>query len=123
MPFDFQTFLQPPAGFPAVPRMTAALGPSFGDAALHCAMGHFVVMHKDAAVALSGPPVIRAAIGEGVDASTLGGPQVAHETSGSVHAVVEDEEAAFGSVKRFLSYLPDTAAQPAPLAAPAEAEA
>ena len=120
VPFDFATFLQPPPGNPAVPRMTAALGPSFGDAALHCAMGHFVVMQKDAAVALSGPPVIRAAIGEDVDASTLGGPQVAHETSGSVHAVVEDEEAAFGSVKRFLSYLPDTAAQPAPPAAPAE---
>jgi acetyl-CoA carboxylase carboxyltransferase component len=120
VPFDFATFLQPPPGFPAVPRMTAALGPSFGDAALHCAMGHFVVMQKDAAVALSGPPVIRAAIGEDVDASTLGGPQIAHETSGSVHAVVDDEEAAFGSVKRFLSYLPDTAAQPAPLAAPAE---
>jgi len=120
VPFDFATFLQPPPGNPAVPRMTAALGPSFGDAALHCAMGHFVVMQKDAAVALSGPPVIRAAIGEDVDASTLGGPQVAHETSGSVHAVVDDEEAAFGSVKRFLSYLPDTAAQPAPPAAPAE---
>ena len=120
VPFDFATFLQPPPGFPAVPRMTAALGPSFGDAALHCAMGHFVVMQKDAAVALSGPPVIRAAIGEDVDASTLGGPQVAHETSGSVHAVVDDEDSAFQSVKRFLSYLPDTAAQPAPLAAPAE---
>ena len=120
VPFDFATFLQPPAGCPAVPRMTAALGPSFGDAALHCAMGHFVVMNKDAAVALSGPPVIRAAIGEDVDATTLGGPKVAHETSGSVHAVVEDEDQALASIKRFLSYLPDTAALPAPVAPPAE---
>ena len=39
--------------------MTAVLGPSFGDAALHAAMGDFVVMQRDAAVALSGPPVIQ----------------------------------------------------------------
>ncbi len=117
------TFLQSPPGYPAIPRMTAVLGPSFGDAALHCAMGHLVVMQKDAAVALSGPPVIRAAIGEDVDADELGGPQVAHETSGSVHAVVDDEDAAFDAVKRFLSYLPDTAALPAPLARAGGAEA
>ena len=28
VPFDFGTFLQSPAGFPAIPHMTAVLGPS-----------------------------------------------------------------------------------------------
>ena len=118
VPFDFATFLQPPAGHPAIPRMAAVLGPSFGDAALHAAMGHFVVMRKDAAVALSGPPVIRAAIGEDVDAAELGGPKVAHETSGSVHAVVDGEDEALTAMKRFLAFLPDTAALPAPVIDP-----
>ena len=114
VPFDFATFLQSPAGHPSVPHITAALGPSFGDAALHVAMGHFVVMKRDAAVALSGPPVIRAAIGEDISNSELGGPQVAHETSGSVHYVVDGEDEALAAVRRYLSFMPDTAAQPAP---------
>ena len=54
--------------------MTAVLGPSFGDAALHAAMGHFVVMQRDAAVALSGPPVIRARDRRGRLRDELGGP-------------------------------------------------
>ncbi len=120
VPFDFSTFLQPPEGCPAVPRIAAVLGPSFGDAALHAAMGHLVVMQRDASVALSGPPVIRAAIGEDVDAAELGGPQVAAETSGSVHAVVETEAEALATVRRFLTYLPDSAADPAPVAPPVE---
>ncbi len=92
VPFDFGTFLQSPAGFPAIPHMTAVLGPAYGDAALHAAMGHFVVMRKDSAVALSGPPVIEAAIGEKVEADELGGPKVAHETSGAVHMVVDERD-------------------------------
>ncbi len=44
VPFDFATFLQSPPGCPDVPRISAVVGPSFGDAALHAAMGNFVVM-------------------------------------------------------------------------------
>ena len=64
LPFDFRTFVQAPEGRPEVPRLIAVVGASFGDSALHAAMGHFVVMTKDSAIALSGPPVIAAAIGE-----------------------------------------------------------
>jgi len=118
VPFDFGTFLQSPAGMPSVPHVTAVLGPSYGDAALHAAMGHFVVMRSDAAVALSGPPVIEAAIGEAVEAAELGGPKVAHEVSGSVHMVVDEEAQALAAIKRYLSYMPDSAAFPAPVADP-----
>jgi acetyl-CoA carboxylase carboxyltransferase component len=116
VPFDFTTFLQSPPGCPSVPHMTAILGPSYGDAALHAAMGDFVVMQKDTALALSGPPVIRAAIGEDIEASELGGREVATSISGSVHLAADDEPAAIDSIKRFLSYMPDTAAHPAPRA-------
>ena len=70
-----------PPGCPAIPRITAVLGPSFGDAALHAAIADLVVMKRDAAIALSGPPVILGAIGEEVSDEELGGPAVAHETS------------------------------------------
>ncbi|MBN9622576.1 MAG: hypothetical protein J0H06_06420 [Actinobacteria bacterium] len=119
VPFDFRTFLQSPEGHAAIPHMTAILGPSYGDAALHAAMGHFVVMQRDAAVALSGPPVIRAAIGEDVEAEELGGPVVAAETNGAVHQVVDDETAALDSMRRYLAFMPDSAAHPAPVTAPA----
>src|SRR5688572_763236 len=63
VPFDFRTFLQSPEGCPSIPRITAVLGPSFGDAALHAAIADLVVMKRDSAIALSGPPVIKGAIG------------------------------------------------------------
>jgi acetyl-CoA carboxylase carboxyltransferase component len=120
VPFDFTTFLESPKGCPKTPRLTAALGPSYGDAALHAAIADLVVMKRDAALALSGPPVIRGAIGEDVTADDLGGPQMAHETSGSAHVVVDDEAGALAAMKRFLTYLPDSAALPAPVAPPAD---
>ena len=117
LPLHFSTFLQSPDGCPAVPRLTAVLGESYGDAALHAAIGTFVVMQRDTAIALSGPPVVRAAIGEQVAAADLGGPAVAAETNGSAHLVVDDEQAALEAVKRFLGYVPDSAAHPAPVTA------
>ncbi len=77
-------------------------------------------MRNDAAVALSGPPVIEAAIGENVEADELGGPKVAHETSGAVHMVVAGETEAFDAMRRYLSFMPDSAALPAPVAPPVD---
>ncbi len=116
LPFDFETFLQPPPGCPAIPRLIAIMGASFGDSALHAAMGHYVVMTKDSAIALSGPPVVSAAIGEELTAEELGGPRVSTEASGNAHAVVEDDDAALEALRRVLGYLPDSADLPAPTA-------
>jgi acetyl-CoA carboxylase carboxyltransferase component len=116
--FDFSHFLQSPPGCADIPRITAVLGASFGDSSLHSAMGHFVVMKRDTAIALSGPPVIKGAIGEDVSAEELGGPAVAAETNGTAHMIVDTEEEAIDAVRRFLSYLPDSAALPAPVAPP-----
>ncbi len=119
VPFDFQTFVQAPEGRPEVPRLIAVVGASFGDSALHAAMGHYVVMTRNAAVALSGPPVVAAAIGEELTSEELGGPRPSTERSRNAHAVVDDEDEAIAALKRALSYLPDSAALPAPSAAAA----
>jgi methylmalonyl-CoA decarboxylase subunit alpha len=120
VPFDFSTFLQSPEGSPAVPRLTAVLGPSYGDAALHAAIADFVVMKRDAAIALSGPPVIKGAIGQDVTGEELGGPKIAHDANGSAHFLVDTEQQAIEAIKRYLRYLPDAADRPAPVAPPAE---
>lgn len=118
LPFDFDTFSQAPEGRPEVPRLVAVLGASFGDSALHAAMGHYVVMTRESALALSGPPVVAAAIGEELSADELGGPRVSTQGSGNAHAVVDDEDAALALLRRALSYLPDSADLPAPAAPP-----
>jgi acetyl-CoA carboxylase carboxyltransferase component len=115
LPLDFQTFLGPRTGEPPV------LGPSYGDSALHASTAHFVVMVASAAVALSGPSVVEAAIGEQLTDAELGGPDGAQAT-GNAHMVVETEADAFAAIAAFLSYLPSSAASPAPVA-PAAAPA
>jgi acetyl-CoA carboxylase carboxyltransferase component len=73
------------------------------------------VMTEDSAVALSGPPVIKGAIGEDISADELGGPAVAHDVSGTVHMVVPDETLALDALRRYLSFMPDSAALAAPV--------
>lgn len=119
LPLDFSTFLEPPPGQPRVPRAAAVLGPSYGDAALHASTAHFVVMTRNASVALSGPSVIESAIGEDVTDEELGGPAAAQQ-AGNAHMVVETERDAMDAVAAFLSYLPSNADLPAPIMAPAE---
>ena len=104
-----------------MPRAAAVLGPSYGDSALHASTAHFVVMVASAAVALSGPSVVEAAIGEQLTDAELGGPDGAQAT-GNAHMVVETEADAFAAIAAFLSYLPSGAASPAPVA-PAAAPA
>lgn len=108
LPFDFATFLQAPTGLPPVPRLCALFGPSYGDAGLHAAHSHYVVMTESASVGLSGPSVIKAAVGESITDQDLGGPHIAVE-SGAAHQVVPTDEDAIDALKRILTYLPDHA--------------
>lgn len=119
LPFDFATFVQAPPGYPEIPRLAAVVGASFGDSALHASMGHYVVITEQASIALVGPPIVSAAIGEEVTAGELGGPPVATEVNGYAHLAVTDDAAAIEALKRALSYLPDHADAPAPAVAPA----
>jgi acetyl-CoA carboxylase carboxyltransferase component len=75
-------------------------------------------MTEDAAMFLTGPGVVREALGEEVDAATLGGPRV-HERNGVCHLVAADEAAAAATVRRLLGCLPSAAGEPAPALAPA----
>lgn len=115
LPLDFATFLGPREHEPPVPRAAAVLGPSYGDSALHASTADFVVMKRDSSLALSGPSVVEAALGEEISDEELGGPEAVQDV-GNVHMVVEDEQAAMDAIAAFLSYLPSNAAQPAPVA-------
>ena len=113
LPLDFKTFLAPRPDEPQVPRAAAVLGPSYGDSALHASTAHFVVMVESGSLALSGPSVVDAAIGEVLTDAELGGPESA-EAAGNVHMVVKSEADALEAIAAFLSYLPSSAMLPAP---------
>lgn len=117
LPLDFKTFVQPAEDQPPVPRAAAILGPSYGDSALHAATADFVVMIESGSVALSGPSVVSAAIGEELTDSQLGGPEAALAV-GNAHMAVQTEAQAMDALAAFLSFLPANAAQPAPAAPP-----
>lgn len=101
-----------------IPRVTAILGNAYGDPALWSAVSDFVVMGKDCTVGLSGPPLVAGSVGEVLTHEELAGPEVVMKTTGLVSQQAETEVDCMKAIRRFLSYLPSNAAQPAPMAAP-----
>src|SRR5579864_9764847 len=88
-----------------VPQISIVSGASAGGGAYSPALTDILLMTEDSAMFLTGPAIVREALGEDVDAAGLGGPRV-HEHNGVCHLVVRDEEAAAREVRRLLSYLP-----------------
>jgi acetyl-CoA carboxylase carboxyltransferase component len=100
-----------------VPQISIVSGASAGGGAYSPALTDLIVMTEDAAMFLTGPGVVREALGEQIDAAGLGGPQV-HERNGVCHLVAEDEAAAAARVREILGYLPSGTGQAAPRSAP-----
>ncbi|MGH2914588.1 MAG: acyl-CoA carboxylase subunit beta [Solirubrobacteraceae bacterium] len=91
-----------------VPQISVVSGASAGGGAYSPALTDLIVMTQDAAMFLTGPGVVREALGEEIDAAGLGGPHV-HDRNGVCHLVEPDETAAALRVRELLSYLPSAA--------------
>jgi acetyl-CoA carboxylase carboxyltransferase component len=104
-----------------VPQISVVSGASAGGGAYSPALTDLILMTEDAAMFLTGPGVVREALGEEVDAAALGGPRV-HDRNGVCHLVVPDEASAAVRVRELLSYLPSSAGEGPPRAAPREPE-
>jgi acetyl-CoA carboxylase carboxyltransferase component len=100
-----------------VPQISVVSGASAGGGAYSPALTDLIVMTADAAMFLTGPGVVREALGEEIDAAGLGGPHV-HDRNGVCHLVERDEASAAARVRELLSYLPSSAGQAAPRATP-----
>jgi acetyl-CoA carboxylase carboxyltransferase component len=88
-----------------VPQISVVSGASAGGGAYSPALTDLIIMTEDAAMFLTGPGVVREALGEEIDAAGLGGPHV-HARNGVCHLVERDEVAAAARVRALLSYLP-----------------
>jgi len=90
-----------------IPQVCAVMGPGVAGTAYIPGLADFVVMVRGRSfLALGGPPLVKAAVGEDVDEETLGGSRVHCEISGVADLEVEDDPACIAAVKRYLSYFP-----------------
>jgi acetyl-CoA carboxylase carboxyltransferase component len=104
-----------------VPQISVVSGFSAGGGAYSPALTDLILMTEDAAMFLTGPGVVYDALGEEVDAATLGGPRV-HDRNGVCHLVAPDEESAALRVRELLGYLPASAGESPPRTAAREPE-
>ncbi len=105
-----------------VTQITIVTGVSAGGGAYAPALTDFVVMTERARMFLTGPRVVRDALGEEVSMDDLGGPGV-HERNGVCQLTAADERDAARRVRELLAHLPDAIGGRAPRAVPAPPEA
>ncbi len=91
----------------AIPQIAVIMGPCAGGAVYSPALMDFIIMvDKISYMFITGPRVVKAAIGEEVTEMELGGPEIHASKSGVAHFIASDEKEAIGLVKKLLSYLP-----------------
>jgi acetyl-CoA carboxylase carboxyltransferase component len=96
-----------------VPQIAIVSGLSAGGGAYSPALTDWVVMTEQSSMFLTGPGVVREALGEDVDAAQLGGTRV-HQKSGVCHFVAEDDFDSTRLARDLLGYLPSHSGAPAP---------
>ena len=99
-----------------VPQISAILGPSAGGAVYSPAITDFTMMVKGISqMFITGPDVIKAALGEEITHEELGGASSHGEVSGVAHFVLESEEECLDTIRELLSYLPQNNLDDPPL--------
>jgi acetyl-CoA carboxylase carboxyltransferase component len=95
------------------PQISVITGTAAGGGCYSPALTDFVVMSGSASMSLTGPRVVKLALGEDVDLLQLGGAQV-HRHNGVCDFVAANDGAAIALVAELLSYLPQSASASLP---------
>ncbi|MBX7148315.1 acyl-CoA carboxylase subunit beta [bacterium] len=102
-----------------VPQIAAMMGPCAAGTAYVAGLADFVPMVKGtSSMALAGPPLVKAVIGEDVSVEDLGGSRVHCEVSGNGDLEVKDDKECIEIVKQYLSYLPSHSGEKPPVVQP-----
>ena len=96
-----------------VPSISLMFGYNAGGGAYLPRQGSFMIQAEETFIGLTGPGVVKSALGEDVTADELGGPGV-HGQSGVCDLVTPDELASLRQAIRLLRYLPDNNESGAP---------
>ncbi|MBL7685308.1 MAG: acyl-CoA carboxylase subunit beta, partial [Deltaproteobacteria bacterium] len=95
-----------------VPQIAAMMGPCAAGTAYIPALADFVPMVKGtSSMALAGPPLVKAVIGEEISTEDLGGSKIHCEISGVADLEVENDEACLKAIRDYLSFFPQNAEQ------------
>src|SRR3954463_13808531 len=90
-----------------IPQVAALMGPCAAGTAYIPGLADFVPMVKGrGSMALAGPPLVRAAVGEDVTQEELGGSRVHCRKSGVGDLEVADDQECIERVKQYLSFMP-----------------
>ena len=98
-----------------VPSISLMFGYNAGGGAYLPRQGSFMIQCADTFIGLTGPGVVRSALGETVTADALGGVGV-HALNGVCDLVTADELGSLRTAIRLLAYLPDNNRSHAPFA-------
>ena len=100
-----------------VPQVAAMMGPGAAGTAYIPALADFVPMVKGTSnMALGGPPLVKAVVGEEISAEDLGGSRVHCEISGVGDLEVADDRACLDAIRTYLSYFPSNNTERPPVA-------
>jgi propionyl-CoA carboxylase beta chain len=104
-----------------VPQISAVMGPCAGGAVYSPAMTDFIIMvDKTAHMFITGPDVVKAALGQEVSFEELGGAMVHSATSGVAHFIAKDEQHCIQLTRKLLSYLPSNYLEDPPAIEPTD---
>src|SRR5947208_6374425 len=99
-----------------IPQVAALLGPCAAGTAYIPGLADFVPMVKgQGSMALAGPHLVRAAVGEDVTQEELGGSRVHTRRSGVGELEVPDDAGCVEAIKHYLSYMPQNCEQRPPV--------
>ena len=98
-----------------IPQVAALMGPCAAGTAYIPGLADFVPMVKGrGSMALAGPHLVRAAIGEDVTQEELGGSRVHCRKSGVGDLEVKDDPECIEKIKQYLSFFPSHCEEPPP---------
>ena len=92
-----------------IPQVAAMMGPGAAGTAYIPGLADFVPMVKGTSnMALAGPHLVKAAVGEDVTAEDMGGSKVHCKVSGVADLEVADDDECIDAVREYLSYFPSS---------------
>jgi len=99
-----------------IPQIIAIMGPCAGGAVYSPALADFIFMvRKTSYMFITGPKVVKAAIGEDVTFEALGGADAHAKLSGVAHFAVDNDEDCLKQIRNLMSYLPSNNMDPTPI--------
>lgn len=100
----------------SVPQISAIMGTCVGGAVYAPAMTDFVLMVENTSTMfITGPPVIKAVMGEEISKEELGGPKVHFQKTGVVDFLAKNDSDCLRIIRQILSYMPSNSRETPPL--------